>query len=61
MKQSEALTLHPAAGATSTTFSVSINGDTAVEPTESFQVNLSNVSGATVADAQATGTISNDD
>jgi len=50
-----------AAGATSASFSVTINGDTAVEPNESFVVNLSNVSGATVADGQATGTITNDD
>ena len=50
-----------AAGATSASFAVTINGDTAVEPNESFVVNLSNVTGATVADAQATGTITNDD
>jgi hypothetical protein len=50
-----------AAGATSASFAVTINGDTAVEPNETFVVNLSNVSGATVADGQATGTISNDD
>jgi serine/threonine-protein kinase len=49
------------AGATSTTFAVTINGDTAVEANETFLVNLSNVSGATVADGQATGTILNDD
>jgi len=40
---------------------VTINGDTAVEPNETFVVNLSNVTGATVADGQATGTILNDD
>jgi len=50
-----------AAGATSASFAVTINGDTAVEPNETFAVNLSNVSGATVADGQATGTINNDD
>ena len=50
-----------AAGATSASFAVTINGDTVVEPNETFLVNLSNVSGATVADGQATGTISNDD
>jgi serine/threonine-protein kinase len=50
-----------AAGASSASFAVTINGDTVVEPDESFVVNLSNVSGASVADAQATGTISNDD
>jgi hypothetical protein len=50
-----------AAGATSASVAVTINGDTAVEPNETFTVNLSNVSGASVADAQATGTILNDD
>jgi len=50
-----------AAGATSASFAVTINGDTAVESNETFVVNLANVSGATVADGQATGTISNDD
>jgi uncharacterized protein (TIGR03437 family) len=42
-------------------FSVSINGDAAVELDETFFVNLTNVSGATVADSQAVGTIQNDD
>ena len=50
-----------AAGATSASFAVTINGDTALEPNETFVVNLSNVVGATVADGQATGTILNDD
>ena len=50
-----------AAGATSASFAVTINGDTSVEPNETFVVNLSNVTGATVADGQATGTIGNDD
>jgi len=49
------------AGATSKTFSVTVNGDATVEPDETFTVNLSNVVGATVGDASATGTISNDD
>jgi serine/threonine-protein kinase len=49
------------AGSTSASFAVTINGDTTVEGNESFVVNLSNVAGATVADGQATGTISNDD
>jgi hypothetical protein len=49
------------AGSTSANFAVTINGDTAVEANESFVVNLSNVSGANVADGQATGTILNDD
>jgi hypothetical protein len=50
-----------AAGATSASVAVTINGDTAVEGNETFLVNLSNVSGASVADGQATGTILNDD
>jgi cysteine-rich repeat protein len=50
-----------AAGATSKTFVVSINGDTGAEPNETFSVNVSNVSGATVGDGQALGTIMNDD
>jgi len=48
-------------GASSATFTVAINGDTAVEANESFQVNVGNVVGAVVADGQAVGTINNDD
>lgn len=48
-------------GATTYTFTVTVNGDTRVEPNETFFVNITNVSGATVADAQGTGTITNDD
>ena len=43
------------------TFSVTINGDAEVESNETFTVNITNVVGATLADGQATGTISNDD
>ncbi len=46
---------------TSTTVSVTVNGDTDIEPNETFFVNLSNVTGATVSDAQGLGTIQNDD
>ena len=49
------------AGQTSKTFAVTINGDTTVEPDETFYVNVSNVVGATVARGQAVGTILNDD
>jgi len=49
------------AGTLSRTFVVSVNGDTTVEPDETVFANLSNVTGATVADAQGTGTIKNDD
>ena len=50
-----------AAGSSSYTFSVTVNGDTAVEDAETFFVNVTNVSGASVADGQAQGTITNDD
>src|SRR5207237_788399 len=49
------------AGQTSYTFTDTINGDPAVEPTETFLVNVTNVSGANVARDQGTGTIQNDD
>ena len=42
-------------------FSVTVNGDNVVEDNEQFFVNLSNVVGAGVADAQGEGTITNDD
>lgn len=48
-------------GQTSATFAVIINGDTEVESNETFTVNVSNVTGATVLNSQALGTISNDD
>ncbi len=48
-------------GQTSRDFTVTINGDTAVEGNETFTVNLGNVAGAVVADAQALGRIVNDD
>ncbi|MCC4596163.1 putative Ig domain-containing protein [Xanthomonas campestris pv. phormiicola] len=49
------------AGSSSATFTVLVNGDTLNEPNETFFVNVSNVTGATVADAQGQGTIVNDD
>ena len=54
-------TLSFAAGETSKPISVTVNGDTTVEPNETFLVNLLNPSGATLADAQGQGTITNDD
>ncbi|HYG28886.1 MAG TPA: Calx-beta domain-containing protein [Allosphingosinicella sp.] len=48
-------------GQTSYTFDVTVNGDAAVEPDESFLVNVTNVTGASVSDGQATGTIQNED
>ena len=49
------------AGSTTKTFNVIIFGDAAVETHETFLVNVSGVKGAVVADAQAVGTIRNDD
>lgn len=50
-----------AAGQVSQVVDVGVLGDTAVEPAETFTVTLSNASGATISDASATGTITNDD
>ncbi len=51
-----------APGDTTKTVTVQVNGDTAVEPNETFNVNLSNATGnATIADNQGVGTIVNDD
>jgi hypothetical protein len=50
-----------AAGQQTYTFDVTVNGDTAVESDETFFVNVSNVTGATVNDGQGLGTIQNDD
>ena len=50
-----------AAGQLTRTVSVTINGDTTVEPDETLFVNLSSPTGATIADAQGIGTIANDD
>ena len=50
-----------AAGQTSRTVTVPVIGDTAVEPDETFRVQLSQPQNATLAAAFATGTITNDD
>jgi len=51
-----------AAGETTYTFTVEVNGDTTPEPDETFSVNVSNiVGGVTTTSAAATGTIVNDD
>lgn len=49
------------AGSTSKAFNVTINGDTVREGNETFVVNVGSVAGAVVGDAQALGTIVNDD
>ncbi|MDD1462382.1 sodium:calcium exchanger, partial [Dolichospermum sp. ST_sed2] len=46
---------------TSKIITVPIIGDTAVEANETFFVNLSNATNATIADSQGLGTITNDD
>ncbi len=54
-------TLSFAPGVVSQTVSVTVRNDTTVEPNETFFVNLSSASGATIADSQGIGTILNDD
>ena len=54
-------TLSFPAGTTSQFIDVTVNGDTTVEPNETFLVNLTAPSGATLADGQGVGTILNDD
>jgi chitinase len=49
------------AGQTSRTFTVTVNGDTALEPNETFGVTISGVAGATVFDGFAVGNIINDE
>jgi predicted extracellular nuclease len=48
-------------GASSYTFDVAVNGDTTVEPDETFSVDISNVTGFDPGDTHAVGTILNDD
>ncbi len=49
------------AGSTTVTLNIVVNGDFAVEPDETFFVNLSQSFAGTIADAQGVGTITNDD
>jgi predicted extracellular nuclease len=49
------------AGSSSYTFAVAVLGDTAVEPNETFFVNVTNLIGANAGDMQGQGTIQNDD
>jgi large repetitive protein len=48
-------------GQTSKTFDVTVSGDTKNEADETFFVNLSGATNATIADGQGVGTITNDD
>lgn len=50
-----------AAGQTTQTINITINGDTNVEPDETFAVSLTGATNASVADNQAIGTIKSDD
>ena len=50
-----------AGGSTTAIVNVVINGDTVLEPDETFTVNLSNPTNATIADGSGLGTINNDD
>src|SRR5205823_8090283 len=50
-----------APGETTKTVTVLVDGVTTYEPDETFLLNLSNPTGATVAHGQAVGTIGNDD
>jgi len=59
--QSTSGTLTFSPGETSENITVSVNGDTEIEPDESFFVNLSDPTNATIADGQGEGTIVNDD
>ena len=54
-------TISFAADETTKTITVSVSGDTTVEPNEGFTVTLSNAVGASLGTASATGTIRNDD
>jgi glucose/arabinose dehydrogenase len=54
-------TANIAPGSLSTTVNVTVNSDTTFEPNETFFVNLSAPTNATIADGQGVGTINNDD
>lgn len=53
--------LNIAAGSSSASISVLVNGDTTIEPDETFALNISNPVNATINGASATGTILDDD
>jgi hypothetical protein len=48
-------------GETEYQFDVTVNGDTAIENDETFLVDVTDISGASIGDAQGVGTILNDD
>lgn len=53
--------LHFAPGEATKTITLSVRGDTAPEPDETFKVRLTGASGAQIADGEGVGTITNDD
>ncbi len=53
--------LNISAGSSSASISVLVNGDTTIEPDETFALNISNPVNATISGASATGTILDDD
>src|SRR5262249_24570758 len=48
-------------GTATYSFAVTVNGDTHFEPNETFLVNVTNATGATISDGTGVGTITNDD
>jgi LPXTG-site transpeptidase (sortase) family protein len=50
-----------AAGSSTYTFDVQVNGDEVAEGDETYLVNITNITNATAVDTQGTGTITNDD
>jgi CSLREA domain-containing protein len=54
-------TLTFAPGTSSQSIVVPVNGDTVLEASEAFQINLASATNATIADGEGTGTIVNDD
>jgi hypothetical protein len=54
-------TLYIAPGQKTATIAVTVRGDKKKEPNETFYVNLSSATNATLSDSQAIGTITNDD
>src|SRR5262249_16012464 len=59
--QTKSGTVTFAAGVTSQTVTILVNGDRTKEPDETFYVNLSNAVSALITDSQGVGTILNDD
>lgn len=54
-------TLQMNPGTTTRTVTITVKGDRVVEPNETFFVNITAATNASIADGQGTGTITNDD